>query len=111
MKLLYMLYRPRTSSELCCNVIIFSFKHNNLPAYLIGHFRNERATGAEMRPAIVSGIVTRNAPVRYWLIFSPVPSNSPGNLSFLNAPKKPVTFTRKLRFKSFLATLRRRKVT
>ena len=87
MKLLNMLYRPRTSNELHCNVIIFPFKLNILPAYLIGHFRNERATGAEMLPASVSGIVTRNAHVSYWLFFFPVPSNSPGSLSSLNAPK------------------------
>ena len=105
-----MLYRPRTSNELYCNVIIFPFKLNNLPAYLIGHSRNERATGAEMRSAIVSGIVTRNVPVSYWLIFSPVHSNSPGSLSFLMRQKQPVTFTGKLRLKSFLATLRRRRV-
>ena len=33
-------------------------------------FRNERGTGAEMRLAIVSGIVTGNAPVSYWPFFS-----------------------------------------
>ena len=77
MKLLYMLYRPRTSNERYCNVIIFSFKLKNLPVYLLCHFRNEKGTGAEMRSPIVSGIVTRNAPVSYWLFFSPVPSSSP----------------------------------
>ena len=29
------------------------------------HFRNEKGTGSEMRPAIVSGIVTGDAPVSY----------------------------------------------
>ena len=29
-------------------------------------FRNEKATGAEIRPAIVSGIVTGDASVSYW---------------------------------------------
>lgn len=100
-----MLYRPRTSSELYCNVIILSFKLNNLPAYLISHFRNERTTGAEMRSAIVSGIVTRNAPVSLFANFSAVPSNSPWRLFFKMRPKKSVTFTGKLRLKSFLATL------
>ena len=33
-----------------------------------------------MYPAIVSGIVTRDAVVSYWSIFSPVPSNSPRSL-------------------------------
>ena len=37
----------------------------------IGHFRNEKGTGAEMRPAIVSGIVTGDAPVSYWPFFPP----------------------------------------
>ena len=35
---------------------------------LIVHFRNEKATGAEMRLAIVSGIVTGEASVSYWSI-------------------------------------------
>ena len=34
------------------------------------YFRNDKKTGAEMRPAIVSGIVTRDALVSYWPIFS-----------------------------------------
>ena len=46
--------------------------------FLIGHFRKEKRTGAEI--AIVSGIVTGDAPVSYWLIFFPVPSNSPSSL-------------------------------
>ena len=33
-----------------------------------------------MHPAIVSGIVTGDAPVSYWLIFFSVPSNSPRRL-------------------------------
>ena len=32
----------------------------------ICHLRNERGTGAEMRPAIVSGIIAWDAPARYW---------------------------------------------
>ena len=43
------------------------------------HFRNEKGTGATMCPAIVSGIVTGDAPVSYWAIF-PVPTNSPKSL-------------------------------
>ena len=38
-----------------------------------------------MYPAIVSGIVTRNAPVSYWLIFFPAPRNSPRNLAKVNS--------------------------
>ena len=41
---------------------------------------NEKVTGAEIPPAIVSGIVTGKAPVCYWLIFFPVSSNSPRSL-------------------------------
>ena len=69
-------------------LLLFSFKLNNLPAYLIGHFRNERATGAEMRSAIVSGIVTRNAPISYWLILSPVPSKQSRKSFFFKCAKK-----------------------
>ena len=46
-------------------------------SFEICHLSYKKGTGAEMRPAIVSGI----APVSYWPIFFPVPSNSPGNLS------------------------------
>ena len=48
--------------------------------FFIGHFRNEKRTGAEMRPEIASGIVTGHVPVSYWLIFYPVPSNNPRSL-------------------------------
>ena len=45
--------------------------------FAIRHFRNaEKETGAEMRPVIVSGIVTGDTLVSYWLILSPVSSNS-----------------------------------
>ena len=40
---------------------------------VIGHLRNERGTGAEMRPAIVSGSVTGDAPVSYWPVLEIVP--------------------------------------
>ena len=36
----------------------------------IRHLRNKKGTGAEMRPAIVSGIVTEDASISYWPIFS-----------------------------------------
>ena len=45
--------------------------------FAIRRVRNaEQGTGAEMRPVIVSGIVTGDTSVSYWLILSPVPSNS-----------------------------------
>ena len=36
----------------------------------IRHLRNENATGAEMRPAMVCGIVTGDTLVSYWPILS-----------------------------------------
>ena len=48
--------------------------------FFIGLFRNEKRTGAEMRPEIASGIVTGHVPVSYWLFFYPVPSNNPRSL-------------------------------
>ena len=39
----------------------------------IGHFRNDRGTGAEMRPAIVSGSVTGDTPISYWPVLEIVP--------------------------------------
>ena len=54
------------------------------PAYCLGlnvimclcaifHYRNERGTGAEMHPAVVSGIVTGDAPISHWPIFFSLP--------------------------------------
>ena len=37
------------------------------------HFTNKKGTGAEMHPAIASGMVTGDAQVSYWSF----PSNSP----------------------------------
>ena len=46
----------------------------NIPSKkAIGHFRNERGTEAEMRPAIVSGSVTGDTPVSYWPVLEIVP--------------------------------------
>ena len=39
----------------------------------IGHLRNEKGTGAEMRPAIVSGSVTGDALVSCWSVLEIVP--------------------------------------
>ena len=43
----------------------------------IRHYRNRKRTGAEMRLAIFSGIVTGGVPFSYWLIFSLVSCNYP----------------------------------
>ena len=53
--------------------------------------RNEQETGAEMcQPAIVSGIVTRDAPVSYWPILSVSPVTDPGVLANCNLAKFPL---------------------
>ena len=39
----------------------------------IGHFRNEKGTGAEICPEIVSGNVTGDAPVSCWSVLEIVP--------------------------------------
>ena len=36
----------------------------------IRHIRNETATGAEIRAAVVSGIVSRDVPVSHWAVLS-----------------------------------------
>ena len=41
----------------------------HLPGVLHLHVKNGKGTGAEMWPAIVSGIVPDNALVSYWSIF------------------------------------------
>ena len=43
----------------------------------IRHFRNEKVTGAEMLPAIILSIVTRDSLANFF----PVSSNSPKSLS------------------------------
>ena len=45
--------------------------------WVICFIRNEKGTGAEMYPAILSGIVSGSASVSYWPVFSSISSNSP----------------------------------
>ena len=56
----------------CCQPP-FSRALRRLPLYMhvSRHFVNEKGTGGEICPAVVSGIVTGNAPVSYWPIFPP----------------------------------------
>ena len=55
------------------------------------HVKNEKGTGAEMRPAIVPGIVTENALVSCWPIFFPVPSTgSRGDVFVVKTRRKPL---------------------
>ena len=53
------------------------------------HLINEKGTGAEMCPAIVSGIVTGNTKVSYWSVFVPVSSNNPRSLCEKNSAQFP----------------------
>ena len=59
----------------------------------IHHFTiNEKGTGVEMCPAIVSGIVTRDATVSYWLIFSLPLVTIPEVFAKVNSPQFPSHF-------------------
>ena len=58
----------------------------------IHHFRNEKGTGAEMRPAIVSGIVIGDALVSYWLVFLPFPVTVPDFFAKNNSTQFPSRF-------------------
>ena len=59
----------------------------------IRHLRNEKAPGAEMCPAIVSGIVTGGTPVSYWPIFSqPLEKEVPEIFSKVNSAQFPSRF-------------------
>ena len=55
------------------------YQHVRAWANLFRHLKNERGTGAEIRSAIASGIVTEDMLVSYWPIFS-LSHNSPQNL-------------------------------
>ena len=44
-----------------------------LGRFFIRHLKGEKGTGAEMGPAIVSGIVTGDTPIIYW----PITCNNP----------------------------------
>ena len=69
------------------------------------HFVNEKGTGGEICPAVVSGIVTGNAPVSYWPIFSPFLVTVPKVFAKSNSAQfLPVANGRLLFFSSPLAT-------
>ena len=65
--------------ELACgsHCMAFSLSYLRQEPLFTGYLTNEKQTGAEIRTAIVSGIVTA-LPVSYWPIFS---------LSLLTIPK------------------------
>ena len=53
------------------------------------HLRNERGTGAETRPAIVSGIVNGDAQLSYWTIFPLALVTVPGVFAKVNSAHFP----------------------
>ena len=58
----------------------------------IRHFRSKKRTGAEMRPASVSGIVTGDAPVSYWPVSLPFPVTVPDGFAKNNSTQFPCRF-------------------
>ena len=58
----------------------------------ICHFRNEKGSGAEMPPAIVSGMVTRDTLLSYWPIFSPSLATVPEGFANVNSVQFPSPF-------------------
>ena len=58
----------------------------------IRRLRNEKATGAEMRPAIVCGIVTGESPVSYWPILSLFLVTVPEIFAKVNSTQLPYRF-------------------
>ena len=55
----------------------------------IRHVRIEKGTGAEMRPAMVPGIVTKDAPVSYWPIFFLSLVTDPEGIARVNSAQFP----------------------
>ena len=49
------------------------YSMRQIQCLFIRHFRNEKGTGAKMYPVGISGIVTGDALVSYWLIFPQCP--------------------------------------
>ena len=56
------------------------------------HYRNRKRTGAEVCPAIVSGIVTASVPVTYWLIFPLFLVTAPEVFAKMNSSQLPSRF-------------------
>ena len=58
----------------------------------ICHFRNEKGSGAEMPPAVVSGMVTRETLLSYWSIFSLSLATVPEVFANVNSVQFPSPF-------------------
>ena len=55
-------------------------------------YRQEKTTGTEMRPAIVSGIVSWDALLSHWTIFPLAPVTVPGIFAKVNPTQIPFRF-------------------
>ena len=64
-----------------------------IPEKLVHFFRNEKGTGTEIRPAIVSGIITKDVPVSYWPIFLLSPVTVREVSAKVNSPQSPFGFS------------------
>ena len=64
-----------------------------IPEKLVHHFRNEKGTGAEIRPAMFSGIITKDVLVSYWPIFLLSPVTVPEVPAKVNSPQFPFSFS------------------
>ena len=67
-------------------------RQRQLYADLICHFRNEKGSGAEMPPAVVSGMVTRETLLSYWSIFSLSLATVPEVFANVNSVQFPSPF-------------------
>ena len=65
--------RPRSLLQNRTETLATQAMYAPIQSSFIRHFRNEKGTGAKMHPAGISGIVTGDALVSYWLIFSHCP--------------------------------------
>ena len=64
-----------------------------IPEKLVHHFRDEKETGAEIRRASVSGIITEDVPISYWPIFLPPPVTVREVSAKVNSPQFPFSFS------------------
>ena len=81
----------------CKNSVSLSFFFSMHVAMRLGTavlttFRNEKGAGAEILPAMVSGIVAWDAPVSYWPIFFFVPGTVPEVCAKVNLTQFPSGF-------------------
>ena len=84
---------PQVSTEKTYNEQKYQ-ERELIPEKLVHHFRNEKGTGAEIRPAMFSGIITEDVPVIYWLIFLLFQVTVREVSAKINSPQFPFSFSR-----------------